>query len=48
MRRAFGRGVLASGAAAIPQKNFGLSGSERPILFKLFGILVPGGGVEPP
>ena len=31
-----------------PSNDFGLSRFERPILFKLFIWLVPGGGVEPP
>jgi hypothetical protein len=31
-----------------PPNDFGLSSFERPIQFKLFILLVPGGGVEPP
>jgi hypothetical protein len=31
-----------------PPNNFGLFGFERPIQSKLFVLLVPGGGVEPP
>jgi hypothetical protein len=31
-----------------PPNDFGLSDFERPFQFKLFVLLVPGGGVEPP
>jgi hypothetical protein len=31
-----------------PPNDFGLSDFERPIQFKPFVLLVPGGGVEPP